>query len=180
MTVPTTDTILRTVGRATPGRRYIEAEVGLNYIEGNRTAHWSATGWIYEPHGTWDGAAQKRNGREADLGGAIGDEIARVWPKLAPIVALHLSDTDGVPMHAEANGWYFYSDGHLAYELKNYGEDYARRHGTGRERAARILRVDEADLPEGMDADEFTEYVDAQRDRWRAESEAAYALLLTL
>ena len=48
--------------------------------------------------------------------GAIHTDILRHFPELAPLVLVHLSGPDGVPMHAEANARYFaglctYSDG---------------------------------------------------------------------
>src|SRR5688500_17854843 len=39
--------------------------------------------------------------------GQITEEIERAFPELRPIMALHLSDLSGTPLHAEANGWYF-------------------------------------------------------------------------
>lgn len=158
MTVPTKQTILRTVSRELPDRSFIVAEVGLRYLEGNRDAYWTATGEIYEAHGTWSGRARFNNEREPDVMGAISEEIMRAWPALASIVSIHGSDTEGVPMHALANGRYFLTNGE-------------------RDKAARVWRVAESDLPEVDDVDAF---VDAQRERWRAESEQAWKALEAL
>lgn len=58
-------------------------------IGGNLHPHFSVT-------------AEYRNG-----GGCMHDDILLAWPEVAPIVALHLSNSDdGEPMHAEADGWY--------------------------------------------------------------------------
>lgn len=39
--------------------------------------------------------------------GCVHEDILKVAPELKPLVDIHLSDMDGVPMHAEANGWYW-------------------------------------------------------------------------
>jgi hypothetical protein len=60
----------------------------------------SITADIYEKdkRGTW---------REY-MGGCCHDEIAKMAPSLAPFIALHLSTSDGIPMHAIANAWYWF------------------------------------------------------------------------
>jgi hypothetical protein len=156
--IPRTETIMRTLSRSTPNRSLIEATVGLHYIPGNSAAYWSATGNVYEAHGTWSGAAQKRNGRDIDMGGAIHDEILRVFPRLAPIVALHMSDPDGFPMYAVENGRYHLEQGNLQH-------------------AAKLWRCSVEELPAVEDVEA---YVEAQRPRWQSEALAAWELLRTL
>lgn len=79
------------------GKERVKVTAGLHYLKGNRLPHFSVTCDIEE----------RRGSRWEDVGGgASHDLIGRLWPKLAPIIALHLSDSDGVPMYAEANGWY--------------------------------------------------------------------------
>ncbi len=39
--------------------------------------------------------------------GVMHDEVLQHFPELADVVRLHLSSGEGLPMHAEANGWYW-------------------------------------------------------------------------
>lgn len=91
----------------------MRVEGGLRYIKGNSAPYFSLTAL------TW------RNGRE-DSGGCLHDLILGFYPELADLVALHLSDINGRPMHAAANGWY-----QLAGFFDGAGEQY---HGGNSER----------------------------------------------
>ncbi len=66
---------------------------GLHYIRGNAAPHFSLT------QSTW------RNSREECFGASHEAILAR-FPQFADLAALHLSDIDGQPTHAIANGWY--------------------------------------------------------------------------
>lgn len=69
---------------------------GLHYIRGNSRPYFSITGTIYDKRGCDVG------------GGACHDTIERLKPgRFTDLIALHLSDDLGVPMHAAENGWYF-------------------------------------------------------------------------
>jgi hypothetical protein len=62
--------------------------------------------------------------------GAIHDTIAQHYPELAPLIAVHLSAVDGVPMHAEANARYWaglctYSDGR---PMEEYNREVLAQH----------------------------------------------------
>ena len=41
-------------------------------------------------------------------GGCCHEHILKIAPEFAPFAPLHLSDQDGVPMHAFANAWYWF------------------------------------------------------------------------
>lgn len=106
----TTEPVLATYtyvdhGRTMVGRVY----GGLHYLKGNKQPHFSLTYW------------EHRKGRPDcdESGGAGHNHILRFHPRFADLAAMHLSDLDGAPMHAEANGWY-----HLAGALGGMGERY--------------------------------------------------------
>ena len=74
---------------------------GLHFIRGNRAPYFSVTCDIFE---------MSRNGRMVDVGGgAAHDLILKHHPDLADLIALHLCDMDGSPMHEDANGWYSFA-----------------------------------------------------------------------
>lgn len=182
------DTLIaqRILVRDLPDRSRVVATLRVARIAGNAHPNFSATGEVYEPHGTWSGAACARNGREADCVGCVHEDILRAFPGAAKFIAMHVSDyPSGVPMHAAANAAHYYFGRHLAYELKSYGPDYTRRHGTGYERAARTLRCEVADLPNidgsAEDADaQFAAFVDTLRPRWARKAADAFAWLESL
>lgn len=124
-------------------------------------------------------------------GGEPGGEWHRLFPGLQDVAALHLSDANGVPMHAEANALYW-----AAGALDGLGQRYHGASGPdGRTPAqcaeifARHLRVSSGeacaflaeldraklrlDLPEYVQTQAplyIRAYVDAQRPRWRSEA----------
>lgn len=189
-----------------PGR-VIKVTAGLSHLKGNARPHFSVTADIYRP-----------GARDIDAGGCMHAEVARYWPQLQPVIALHLSDDAGVPMHAEANGWY-----HLAGYYGGAGERY---HGGNGERqhwnpdgsfngyrfstpleclqtfadhvridieAAKLLaerfKQDASIAPAGESPqapywrrvrDAFAFWLESQRPRFKAEADAAVALLDSL
>lgn len=65
----------------------------------NGHCDFSVTAYIYE---------ETHTGGWRDIGGGCCHEhILKLWPDLAPLVALHLADQDGTPMHAIANAFYW-------------------------------------------------------------------------
>lgn len=94
------------------GRRHphtFKVEGGLNYLRGNTAPYFTLT---YTEH---------RQGfpNQENSGGAGHEEVLRQFPQFADLAAMHLSDIDGVPMHAESYGWY-----QLAGALGGFGEKY--------------------------------------------------------
>lgn len=165
-------TTRRPLWRDLPGKRYIVVNIEVRENDPTGLSDgFSVTGELYEPHGTWSGAAQFRNGREADIGGCIHAEILEAFVGLKPIVDLHLSDLDGAPMHADANGWYWYSD------YDGQGAHNVHDGRIARQVCADHLRIPFDALPDGLDREAFTAFVDAQRPRWKAEADRARALI---
>lgn len=71
-------------------------EGGLHYLRGNQKSYFSLT---YTSH-------QQGMPDNDYSGGVCHEEILKWYPQFADLAKLHLSDIDGVPMHAEENGWY--------------------------------------------------------------------------
>jgi hypothetical protein len=72
----------------------LRAEIRFDDSCGNGHNSFAITASIYTP------ASRRRSDIEA--GGCLHDEIARVFPELAPLIRWHLFDTTG-PMHYVAN-----------------------------------------------------------------------------
>jgi hypothetical protein len=130
------------------GFERIEATVGLRYLDGNADAYFTATCAIFE-------------GARDVGGGADHAAILATFPDLAPFVTLHLSDTDGVPMYAKENGWYWYNAG-------------------DRGTTAKLLRIPRGLLPRGLTISQFGQFVDSLRPYWKYQSDQALALLDSL
>lgn len=105
------DPIIRASEYREGSTRYrITVNAGLHMIKGNSAPYFSLTGVIDEV----------RAGRWHDYSsGCIHEDILKLWPDLGDLAALHMSNIDGQPMHAEANGWYW-----LAGALGGLGERY--------------------------------------------------------
>jgi hypothetical protein len=124
----------------------------LHKLPGNARAYFSLTGMVYE------------RGRDV-AGGCIHDELLAAWPDLAALAALHLSDDDGVPMHALENGWYW--AGGTKWQTAN--ADTLRKHlRCDAETAAALIA-----FAATQDRAAFDAAVNAMRPRWKQEADAA-------
>jgi hypothetical protein len=106
------DPILASTQYVHKGTRYrLTVTGGLQYLRGNSAPYFSITvDQDRQEHGRW----------AEDCGGCCHDLIEARFPEqFSDLIALHLSDIDGAPMHAEANGWY-----HLAAACGGLGEKY--------------------------------------------------------
>jgi hypothetical protein len=141
---------------------------GLHYIKGNGKPYFTLTADGFD-HGS-------------EFGGCCHELILKHFPEFADLAALHLSDIDGVPMHALENGFYLLGGSHRkrpnyagaashfrirlaqARELtKLFGDSFSETGGflsTGARHAGKVM---------------LTQWVEAQRPRWSAEAQACIA-----
>lgn len=163
--------VTRTIARDLPNGDYIEVTAEMRNGSDGLSPGFSVTAAVWERRGNAKGRTRKRQGRDCDLAGCIHDAILAAFPNLAPVVAVHLADLGGLPMHAKANGWYFYSGGASAYEREKIakGQDwgYSRNlQASDHDRAAQALNIDPADLPAGLDREGFHAFVDSLANRY--------------
>lgn len=139
---------------------------------GDQAPHFSVQGE------TWTNEAAFKAQRENAMhsAGMLHDLVLELFPFLAPVVALHLADRYGVPMHAEANGWYWYSDNDGQGIHNLYSSPYASL--TPHERAAAHLRVRPELLPLYLTRPAFSAFVDSLRPQWKLEAERALDLII--
>jgi hypothetical protein len=77
----------------------IKVEAELVHRDGNSNAYFSITGEVKH---------QAKNNRWVfDTAGCIHQEIVEQFPRLKPLCDIHLSDQNGVPMHAYENAGYW-------------------------------------------------------------------------
>lgn len=153
---------------------YYRADAKLYRLGSNARPYFSLTGeeWQSRRHYV------RRTHHETGLRcmGAMGETLVKFMPELAMVESLHLADDDGVPMHAVENGFYYYSGD--AHEYERESRHHADPTDTPRARAARRLRITEAELPEGIKTkEEFVAFVDTLRPRWKEEAAQALAFL---
>jgi hypothetical protein len=153
------------IGRdAEPGQRII-VEAGLHRI-GDQAPYFSVTGELR------DKSKPKNSDRGLITCGAIHEGIARWFPELAPVIALHLSDHHGVPMHAVENARYWAGRTQYADQAN---VDTLQQHLRCRPEEARELMAGS-----GLDDDGFREAIESMVPRWQTEAEAGVALLIEL
>jgi hypothetical protein len=159
----------RRFGCRVNARITLTAEAVLRHIQGNERPCFSVTG------------AVKENGRTVECG-CLHDIVSHFFPDLRPVIALHLSDDTGEPMHAVENA--LYHAGAPAWASWDTKGDYGPRSDI----LADHLRIDRATadvLIAGTlarpDLDSRRAYVaafvESQRPRWAAEAAAALAFL---
>lgn len=168
--------------------RTFRVEGGLHFIRSNGSPHFTLT---YTTH-------RKGFPNQCCSGGAGHREILKHFPRFADLAALHLSDIDGVPMHAEANGWYwlagalggmgeqFHGGNAKVQHWKDDGSFNGYRESTPAEclktfadhcrlpLSEASARADQVRLAANPRA-EWKHLMEAMRPRWKAEAEACIA-----
>lgn len=137
---------------------------GLHCIRGNKAPYFSVTGTI-----------EHTDKRETDpfcVGGCMHETVLKHFPELAPVVALHLSDDKGEPMHARANGLY-------RLGLTEFPS------GKSIELAAKHFRCCEGTIKLllnglSLGTDSYSEFIFNCRKRWAIEAEKAIETLKSL
>lgn len=137
--------------------RKVTVEYGLENT-GNQSAHFFVTveGWT-----------SRR--RDPDVAGSGHKLVLKAFPSLKPLVALHLSDADGAPLHAEPNGWYWLRE---AKETVLPG-DWLDEGLTREQMAERYLRAPAGYFNGVTDRADFADRVNKLRPVWLAEAQAA-------
>lgn len=138
------------------GKELLIVTYGLHYIQGNSDAYFTVTGEVWKANK--DG---KASGNDCIMGGCIHDEILKAFPDMSDIVALHLSDTDGVPTYAVENGWYHNG----GTKWQEYKKDILASH----------LRItpEQADIIHNncKDKEAFAAVIDSMREGWKEEAD---------
>jgi hypothetical protein len=157
------------LARIKNGKELIVIHGGLHDIKGNASPYFSITADVYE------------NNRLVSCG-CQHDLILEHRPNLADLVALHLSDIDGQPLHALENGFYWLGGTH--WQRPDY--KVAAEHFRISESEARNLTELFGDhfsqtggfLTQSMAAQakaRLAEWVKRQKPRWKAEADACIA-----
>ena len=96
----------------------ITVKIRLNETGKNGHEDFSATGEVYE-------AGKPRTDKYMISCGCVHESILKAFPEFKIFVDLHLSDADGVPMYAIANGYYHLRQGFN--NLKPHEESFAAK-----------------------------------------------------
>lgn len=102
-----------------------------------------------------------------DTSGQITEEILQVFPWLTTLSTMHMAQaTTGEPLHAEANGWFHFTNEGAVPEWKHF---------TAAERAASYLRAS-PDAFVGVETQEdFKAAVERLRPIWKMQADAVRA-----
>lgn len=136
--------------RRLPDGSRLDIEAGFT---GGKDGHFSVTASRYYPMDRTPSAC-----------GCLHEDVLAAEPRLAPVVAVHLCDAQGAPMHARANA---------EYHLREKDWDRLAKHLRCTEKRARKL--------EGMTPEDLAyELTWSFAPSWRADASAAFAVIESL
>lgn len=131
----------------------VEGALELSLHKGNKSPYFLITAdiWIATQSGRKD-----RRYHTPIAGGCCHDAILAADKTYADMIALHLSDIDGVPMYAFANGYYYLHN-------EEYGIKAAARHFR--------ITLEQATELQKLTKEELKEWVETQKPRWKMEAD---------
>ena len=131
-------------------------------------------------HFSITGTTWAKNHHDLHSAGAIHEDILATLPELSEIVALHLSNAKvdpneprslGEPMHSVENGWYWAGgtkwNGSEPNDPPNVDHLASHLRITKEEAEELINKVKNKE----MTKEEFTNYSNSQKERWRTEAQ---------
>lgn len=161
----------------------IKVEAGLHYLRGNERPYFSVTGKVFIP-----------GNNDCEFCGQIHDLLLPLFPRLAPVMALHLSDDDGTPTYATGNAWYWLAGYYGGADQQYHGGNSM----TVRRSPAECLRIfaeyvrvpleTARELADWWRSDDnwpatqrwCQQWVETQKPRWYHEATEAIGILSTL
>ena len=158
-------------------KKTLKKLVGNKVIECHVKAekYFSVTGDIYR---------DVKSDRTFEMGGCIHNEMAKHFPQVRSLIPLHLSDLEGVPMHALANGHYWVSgcvDGKLG---QKYTPDQSQ--AECRKILENHFRITEEETQEVIDLtiqggkEALSAWVQQRKIVWKVEAIAALSTIAAL
>lgn len=131
----------------------VEGKLELPLYKGNKSPYFSITAdiWVATQSGRKD-----RRYHETIEGGCCHDAILAADKTYADIIALHLSDIDGVPMYVYTNGYYHLH--HEEYDIAILAEHFR----TTLEQATELQKLTK---------EELKEWIETQKPRWKMEAD---------
>jgi hypothetical protein len=171
---------------------FMVVKVRREHLQGNSHPYFAVGADVYSSRRAFD------LGNEGAIHscGCLHDEVLAAFPDLAPIVALHLANTEtGEPMHGPSNGWYRLGGADMLNELASrarigghpnyykapepYDEEGYLSPAFAEfflKMAADSLGVSVEELPNVQDPDLFAEWIETvARKRWQDAADKANA-----
>ena len=153
----------RRMSKSIGDRRTFTVTAQLVQREGNARPYFSVTGE--------ERNLRRRGENQVEACGMMHDETLRYFPVLAPVVAVHLADDEGVPMHAAANALYWM--GLTKYQAKDIPTLAKHLRVSEQEAALLAYRVAYAEDSKA----EMDRVVDELRPQWAIEAQEALSII---